>query len=257
MTQFSVWTRRTLQDDLFRGTGGNDLFRGGRGDDFISGLGGNDALFGGGGNDTVSGDDGIDRLYGGEGNDTVSGDSADQIIDAGAGDDAVSIALLDYSEEADSVTNVFGGAGLDSFDLFFWHDVLGTGDAGSDLIVLRDYELGETLDLRIRSNALEYDLAAARFFEVRQVANPDGSESFETVFVDGPDVQIVESNGSFRGAAAAKIDVLFDGVREFRVTLAGWTVVDGALTPAHSAAETGALQFVEHLPLDASLHQIA
>ena len=256
-TYRNVWTPRTALDDLFRGTVGDDLFRGGQGDDFITGAQGNDRLHGGGGEDIVAGEDGIDRLYGGDGNDLVQGDSADQIVDGGTGDDQIFIALLDFADEANTVTNVFGGAGVDSFDLLFWHDVLDTGDQGADRIVLRDYELGETLDFRIRSHDLEYDQAAARFFEVRQVLNPDGSESFDKVFVDGPAVEIIESNATFRGEAAVNIDVPFDGVREFRVTLAGWSVIDGELAPAGpDLQEFAGRTTLAEQPLDASLPQL-
>ena len=64
----------TVEVDIVRAGGGNDVLFGAAGDDLLDGEDGNDTLNGGSGNDDLRGGEGDDYLAGGAGNDTIVGD---------------------------------------------------------------------------------------------------------------------------------------------------------------------------------------
>lgn len=69
------------------GTNFRDKLYGDGNDNLLKGSDGNDVLEGRGGDDTLYGDDGRDRLKGGEGNDILIGDAGDDILFGGIGAD--------------------------------------------------------------------------------------------------------------------------------------------------------------------------
>lgn len=69
------------------GTNDNDIIRGSFGDDIIVALGGNDIVYGMSGNDVICGGDGNDRLYGNSGNDILIGQEGFDKLDGGKGID--------------------------------------------------------------------------------------------------------------------------------------------------------------------------
>lgn len=82
--------------DVFVGSEGNDVWRGGllddiatghEGNDFLSGGTRNDVLFGDAGNDTLAGGIGGDALYGGDGNDALDAGTGTNTLDGGEGSD--------------------------------------------------------------------------------------------------------------------------------------------------------------------------
>lgn len=85
---------------IYAGTAGDDLLRGGPGNDTLFGYGGSDTLDAGDGNDVLDGGDGNDSLSGGLGDDTLLGGAGNDILDGGAG-----------------TNRLDGGAGADTFNL--------------------------------------------------------------------------------------------------------------------------------------------
>jgi len=84
--------------ELFQGSGGGDVRRGGSGDDLhfggggrdeLSGRSGDDGLFGGNGGDRLAGQAGADALDGGRGADLLLGGSGRDLLAAGAGRDTL------------------------------------------------------------------------------------------------------------------------------------------------------------------------
>jgi len=67
------------------GTNDNDIIRGSYGDDVIVSLGGNDIVYGMSGNDVICGGDGNDRLYGNSGNDILIGQEGFDSVNGGKG----------------------------------------------------------------------------------------------------------------------------------------------------------------------------
>ena len=125
--------------DSLYGYSGNDQLNGGSDYDYLYGGLGNDILIGGAatdttgdyltgdaGNDTLTGTAGNDQLYGGYGSDVFTGGDGDDTlsdteydsalttntIDAGNGNDKILI----FSYNADSVTKITGGLGVDSIE---------------------------------------------------------------------------------------------------------------------------------------------
>ena len=130
------------ENDVIKGDGAANIFRGGAGRDKIFGAGGDDKLFGdaamdkifaGNGKDKLSGGNGNDRLFGGKGSDVIKGGNHNDYLDGG-----------DHSDK------LIGGAGDDYFyggsgkDKFIFSKVSKQGDNaigdfqdGVDLIVIR------------------------------------------------------------------------------------------------------------------------
>ncbi len=103
-------------NNVLKGDGTDEEFRGGDGDDQIFGSFGDDLLLGQGDNDLLLGEQGADVLFGGDGDDELAGgdgrifgnflDDGFDTIDGGAGDD-----ILHFSG-ADAY---IGGTGTDTF----------------------------------------------------------------------------------------------------------------------------------------------
>lgn len=134
----------TNDDELLRGTDGNDTISaaGGRdvvqalaGDDTVSGGWGRDRVFAGAGNDTVDGDRGNDRVFGAAGNDSLSGSQGNDRIFGGLDNDQIQGGFghdVIYGGAGNDQTNggpqgdrIFGGSG----------DDVSAGGAGNDLIL--------------------------------------------------------------------------------------------------------------------------
>ncbi|QAY77737.1 calcium-binding protein [Sphingosinicella sp. BN140058] len=133
----------TYNDDVLKGTPGDDIIEtlsgwnradGGGGDDVIRGGGGNDRLYGDAGDDTLEGGFGSDVLYGGDGNDRLTGGNSTNWLEGGLGDDVVVgggwIDIV-WIREAGSDT-VSTGAGKDQVnydaDVAGDHQVIDTGN---------------------------------------------------------------------------------------------------------------------------------
>ena len=101
--------------------------------DWVLGEDGNDLLFGGDGNDTLDGGNGNDTLYGGAGRGFLLGGAGNDLIyaglevgriDGGTGDDTLYGSDDDDIFVASSGNDVyFGGAGTDTFNVRFGHQV--------------------------------------------------------------------------------------------------------------------------------------
>jgi hypothetical protein len=75
------------RDATHVGTNDNDIIRGSFGDDIIVSLGGNDIVYGMSGNDVICGGDGNDKLYGNPGNDILIGQEGFDRVNGGKGID--------------------------------------------------------------------------------------------------------------------------------------------------------------------------
>jgi Ca2+-binding RTX toxin-like protein len=138
----------TPGNDIFAGTAGRDVVRGGEGNDRLTGLDGKDLLVGGAGSDTLDGGDGDDVLYGGAGADTIAGGAGNDVIDGGSGADRLDGGDGDDRLTIDWMDVAFGGAGHDRVYLqFAWYqDILDSGlpfgslatGGGDDLVIVRD-----------------------------------------------------------------------------------------------------------------------
>jgi len=78
-------------DDMFIGSDGPDVFRGGPGHDYMGSRGGDDLLIGDSGRDVLRAGLGIDRLFGGADGDKLDARDAppaqDDVVSCGGGDD--------------------------------------------------------------------------------------------------------------------------------------------------------------------------
>ena len=122
-------------DDVIDANTGNDTILGGKGDDLIAGGLDNDSIDGGGASDILWGGDGDDTLVGGWGNDLLQGGRGDDELSGGDGDDTV------FGGEGDDTLT--GGGGPDAVNRFHFYEDSGTQvitdfKAGSDLITLQD-----------------------------------------------------------------------------------------------------------------------
>ena len=110
------------------GTGNNSA-------NYIEGTSGNNTLRGEGGNDTLVGGEGNDRLFGGDGDDVLHGQdgslTAFDFLSGGKGNDLL-------VGEFEHYMRMTGGAGEDTFDLFFRGDM-------SETIVITDFTGGQDL----------------------------------------------------------------------------------------------------------------
>jgi|CXWL01.1.fsa_nt_gi Ca2+-binding RTX toxin-like protein len=118
-----------------RGTSGNDVLIGGRGDDTLTGLAGNDTLIGGLGHDLFDGGTGTDTMQGGAGNDTYVVDAAGDVVTelANEGTDMVQSALLAYTLGADIENLTLTGTGQSAGIGNALSNVL-TGNSGANLL---------------------------------------------------------------------------------------------------------------------------
>ncbi|MBD0414588.1 calcium-binding protein [Oryzicola mucosus] len=138
-----AWTYRGSDgDDTFKGGNladsiklgdGNDTAYGGNGDDFLEGWAGNDKLYGG---------DGADLFYGNTGNDTIYGDAGNDVVYAAEDDDKVyggSGADTLYGEAGNDLLN--GGTGADTM----------SGGTGNDIFYV-DNAADKTIEVNGQGN---------------------------------------------------------------------------------------------------------
>ena len=119
----------TEGNDVFNGSGDNELFWTEGGNDKINASGGNDIVYGGAGNDTIDAGAGNDIVYGEDGNDNISGGYGDDIIYAGSGDDTVNGCDGDDTIYADAGNDTInGGAGNDAVYAGEGNDIINGGD---------------------------------------------------------------------------------------------------------------------------------
>jgi len=136
-----------IGEDLIRGIGGNDDFRGKGGDDHLIGGSGADTLRGNGGDDLLQGEAGNDSLFASDGDDTVQGGDGRDRLGGGSGTD-----FLYGGEDRDrlnggsGVDTAFGGAGNDTYIV----------STATDLLI---DPAGEGTEDVIRSDADFFDLA--------------------------------------------------------------------------------------------------
>ncbi|NJL94293.1 MAG: serine hydrolase [Anaerolineae bacterium] len=129
----------TAGDDMFHGSGANDIFFGCAGQDWSNGHAGNDLLFGNQGDDHLTGGSGDDWLIGGVGNDTLTGQSGDDYLWGGEGNDR-----LDGGVGQD----VLNGSGGDDILIDSDGGIL-TGGQGRDEFRLGDGRLPNTPKITI------------------------------------------------------------------------------------------------------------
>ncbi len=99
--------RGTGQNDLIRGTDGENEIEGKGGDDTIFGKGGEDEIKAGGGNDWVDGGSGNDEIEGGGGHDILLGGAGNDEIEGGGG--------MDFLFGGDGSNELEGNGGRDTF----------------------------------------------------------------------------------------------------------------------------------------------
>ncbi|MCA1702586.1 MAG: proprotein convertase P-domain-containing protein [Actinobacteria bacterium] len=116
--------RGTSGNDMIRGTRGDDVICAGAGNDVVYGRGGDDIILGGEGNDVLRGGDGHDRLSGGAGNDVLRGGDGNDRLSGGDGNDVL--------RGGDGDDRLVGGPG---------RDVL-YGQEGRDFLDTRDDRRG-------------------------------------------------------------------------------------------------------------------
>ena len=160
--------RLELDDILFRGSTGADVFSGYKFNDRLSGNGGNDTLRGGAGNDRINGGAGNDRLFGDAGNDRLNGAAGNDRLDGGRGNDVVNGAAgNDVLNGGVGNDRLNGGAGNDTLTGGTGNDVL-TGGAGKDMFVfvknggadtVTDFDAGAA-----RTDVLKLDNAVLKNF---------------------------------------------------------------------------------------------
>ncbi|MFK7740410.1 MAG: PKD domain-containing protein, partial [Planctomycetota bacterium] len=152
-------------DDVYRGSDGNDRAGGGSGDDTIYGGAGDDylhggtdldVLMGGSGNDEILGGGGADLLHGGSGDDILDGGSESDVIIGGGGSDLMKGFLGDdlfrFTGAADGdIYSVHGSSGTDTIDISeFGTNALLSND-GSTLVV----DLGNNQSFTVHYNHVE------------------------------------------------------------------------------------------------------
>ena len=94
-----------------RGTPGDDVIVGGKGDNKIKGKGGNDLICGGSGDDTIKGGGGDDGLSGGGGRDKLNGGADEDVCDGGPGRDKVKGCETNGAPTAIALSNAFAAPG--------------------------------------------------------------------------------------------------------------------------------------------------
>jgi Ca2+-binding RTX toxin-like protein len=146
----------TSADEVFDGTGGDDVLQGGDGDDALNGLGGDDVLSGRGGDDTLDGGAGDDILAGGSGDDTLDGGGDDDSLGGGSGNDE-----LNGGAGNDSLA---GGSGDDQLRGGAGNDVL-IGGSGNDSFVFTAADEDSGQDTIQMFNAEEDTLAFENYGE--------------------------------------------------------------------------------------------
>ncbi|WP_299200233.1 calcium-binding protein [uncultured Amphritea sp.] len=117
-------TLTTFGDDYISGTNSANTLIGDAGSDTLVGLSGDDTLLGGSGDDTLEGNYGNDTLRGGMGDDTLNGGLGADIIHGGFGNDNITA-----TED----------------------DILVTGDAGFDILKVRDSSGDQIVDVDMTS----------------------------------------------------------------------------------------------------------
>ncbi len=120
-------------DDLW-GEDGNDSILGNVGMDLILGGPGSDILAGQGGDDGVFGGTGDDKIFGGDGSDVLSGGDGDDVVVGGQGNDLVS---------GDGGSDIVRGG--DGDDIVIGGGLYNRALAPEDFLAIRSLEPGETL----------------------------------------------------------------------------------------------------------------
>lgn len=133
----------TVNDDVIRGTAGNDTILANDGHDVICGLGGDDDLRGGSGLDTIYGDEGNDILRGGSdgdlleggiGDDQLFGDFGPDFLDGGTGNDILRGSLgPDFLVGGSGNDDLHGGSEIDDLDGGDGVDIV-RGGGGNDVV---------------------------------------------------------------------------------------------------------------------------
>ncbi|WP_083222738.1 calcium-binding protein, partial [Ensifer sp. LC163] len=164
--------------DQLSGGAGNNILSGGDGNDRLRGRGGDDVLVGGAGDDELEGNTGSDTFLvvippeasGSDGNDRIDGNEAVDSYDASAATQAVVIDLDGGTAEgaeigSDLLTAIEGAvggkgddvlvagnavnflAGGDGADVFVFRTVASLANDGSGRDEIRDFEVGDRIDL--------------------------------------------------------------------------------------------------------------
>lgn len=136
-----------LGNDIIDAGDGNDEVNASPGDDLVRGQAGNDLIRGGEGRDILAGNEGADGLFGGAGDDNLAGGQGDDIILGEDGDDNVIGGQggdVIHGGDGDDTLNggsgndsIAGGLGRDIVDGGLGQDTL-KGGRGSDRFIFRD-----------------------------------------------------------------------------------------------------------------------
>lgn len=200
-----------LANDLRGNIGANQLF-GIDGNDTLYGFGGDDLLDGGLGNDTMFGGIGDDRLRGRDGDDRLAGGSDEDRLFGGAGGDTLG--------GGDGNDLIVGGAG---------RDVLNGGLGDDQFIYLRQSDTGTVAATRdtILDFTADQDVIDLSALDANSVLA--GNQAF--VYIGAVGFGAIAGQVRLAISATDAIlegDVDGNGVADFRIALAGVTVLAGS-----------------------------
>ncbi|UOD28039.1 type I secretion C-terminal target domain-containing protein [Massilia violaceinigra] len=223
-------------NDRYEGNGGADTIFSGAGNDTLVGGAGNDMMFGGAGDDLIEGGEGNDYLGGHAGSNTVLGGAGndqmtaeyqgDNLFDGGDGND--DLAVRGYGFVAFSTTQLFGGAGDDSFDIASASPevtAIATGGSGRDTFFLSSYGYADSspkVTVTDFSVGAEADLLKFNVWFGGGPGNPFGADGYLRLEQRGADTVVRYDRDGAAGADYALMDLM---------TLSG--VSAASLTKAH------------------------
>jgi hypothetical protein len=204
--------------DLYGGPG-NDSLVGGLGNDFLDGGTGVDTLKGGGGNDTLVVGTTHEVLSGGAGVDTLIGPDRDStwvINGAGAG-------RINDLAQFNTVENLVGGAGSDTFSFRGSGSVKGTIDGGGGINKLDYLKVGGLLVINLSNGT------ATRTGGVSNIRDVDGGTGPDVIVGDAQNNVLKGNNGRDLIIGGGGADVLSGGNGD-DILIGGTTSYDNSNT---------------------------
>ena len=172
----------TNGNDILRGNGLAQTFKGRNGNDRITAGGGDDRVIGGKGNDSLFGEAGNDRLLGSSGNDNLSGGAGNDRLLSGDGSERLNgVNPSDRNAGLNERDILKGGLGADTFVLgdrnqVYYNDGRSNTTGIADYAMIRDFRRGEGDKIQLNGTASNYRIGSA----------PRGGKNARGIFLRTP-----------------------------------------------------------------------